>query len=102
MCFSAGQNLGKSHAALLGALYLIYTKSPRLTPGATIVAKNSKASAAGLSPSATCESFALASGINRMSLNLATPPNLTQGPTLARSAPIEAFQKQICLPKLPA
>ena len=36
----------------------------------------------------TCEPFALASGLNCMPLNLmqAPNPNLTQGPTLARSA----------------
>ena len=49
MCFNAGQNLGKSHAAPLGALYSIYTKSPGSRLGlhhvATIVAKNSKVSA---------------------------------------------------------
>ena len=27
MCFNAGKKLGKSHAAPLGALYLVYTKS---------------------------------------------------------------------------
>ena len=49
MCFNAERNLGKSHAAPLGALYSIYTKSPGSRLGlhhvATIVAKNSKVSA---------------------------------------------------------
>ena len=43
MCFNAGQNLGKSHAAPLGALYSTYTKSPGSRLGlhhvATIVAE---------------------------------------------------------------